>query len=287
VLIRVRTLLVALGLSVLAVFAPAVPALASGGFGKVVCGVQPRAGCDVQAGTPGSRGGDSSRPPVGGGCHDPQGVAIPCGQNALPGNGGCSSQQAGVSPGSVGVPGGQLVAEGSGSPGQCSGAATILIGGASPEVLGRLAVSQLRLPAVVIRVNPSGDQLVGLPTWLSVDASSWRWESATASVPGVSVTAMASPVAATWSMGDGTTVVCRGPGTPWTRGVDPARSSPDCGHTYAWSSAGAPGGSFTVTVTVAWGVSWAGAGRSGTLPGLVTVASERLRVAESQTVITG
>jgi hypothetical protein len=41
-------------------------------------------------------------------------------------------------------------------------------------------------------------------------------------------------------MGDGSQVVCRGPGTPYSGG-DPARPSPDCGHTYQQSSARQPG----------------------------------------------
>jgi hypothetical protein len=87
-------------------------------------------------------------------------------------------------------------------------------------------------------------------------------------------------------MGDGSTVVCEGPGTPWRPGLDPAGSSPDCGHRYLRASAGAPGGAFTVTVTVSWDVSWSGAGRSGAVPGLTTTSSLQLRVAESQALLT-
>src|SRR5204862_7525444 len=83
----------------------------------------------------------------------------------------------------------------------------------NPAVLARRAESMLALPSVVIRVNPAGDQLVQLPTWLSLDAASWRPQSATAAVPGVSVTATATPTQAQWSMGDGSTGVCRSPGT--------------------------------------------------------------------------
>jgi hypothetical protein len=131
-------------------------------------------------------------------------------------------------------------------------------------------------------LNPSGEQLVGLPTWLSVAAGSWTPQSATAAVPGVSVTATATPVQAVWQMGDGSTVTCAGPGTPWRPGLDPAASSPDCGYRYPRSSAGEPGAAFTVTVTITWTVSWAGAGATGTVAGLTTVAALPVRVAESQ-----
>jgi hypothetical protein len=63
-------------------------------------------------------------------------------------------------------------------------------------------------------------------------------------------------------------------------------ASPDCGYRYLRSSAGAPGGAYTVTVTISWRVTWAGAGQAGTIPGLTTVGAVQVRVAESQTVIT-
>jgi hypothetical protein len=154
----------------------------------------------------------------------------------------------------------------------------------SPEVLARQARSRLSLPTVTFRVNPSGDQLVGLPTWLAVDAASWTARSATAAVPGVSVTATARPVSASWRMGDGGTVVCTGPGAVWRPGTDPAAVSPDCGYRYSRSSAAAPGAAFPVTVTITWTVTWAGAGRGGTIPGLTTNGAAVVRVAESQTV---
>lgn len=155
----------------------------------------------------------------------------------------------------------------------------------SPAVLARQARARLRLPSVVIRMNPSRDQLVNLPVWLALDTASWKSQSATASVPGVSVTATARPVKAAWSMGDGTTVTCAGPGTAWGPGTDPAKASPDCGHVYRRSSAGAAGGAFTVTVTVTWEVTWAGAGQSGTVPGLTTSGQVQARVQESQALV--
>src|SRR6266511_1777135 len=122
--------------------------------------------------------------------------------------------------------------------GQRAGAPPVV----SPQVLARQARARLTLPDVAIRVNPSGDQLVGLPSWLSLDPASWRPQSATASVPGISVTATATPIQAVWSMGSGDSVVCHGPGTPWRPGTDPMAASPDCGYRYVRSSASAPGG---------------------------------------------
>lgn len=158
--------------------------------------------------------------------------------------------------------------------------------GPSPAELASQARERLRLPEPAVAVSPVGDQLVNLPTWLWIEGD-WEPIEATASVPGVSVTARAVPESATWVMGDGSEVVCRGPGTPYSAGADPAAPSPDCGHTYRLSSAGQPGEVFTVSVTVSWTVTWSGAGDGGTFPGLTTSGRAAFRVAESQALVTG
>lgn len=129
-----------------------------------------------------------------------------------------------------------------------------------------------------------------LPTWLWLERGDWVPVSATASVPGVSVTAVARPESVVWSMGDGHSVVCKGPGTAFSRSAkgaaDAGKSSPDCGYTYRSSSAGEPGDAYRVSARVRWSVSWSGAGQSGVFPGLTTEASVSLRVAESQALNT-
>jgi hypothetical protein len=155
----------------------------------------------------------------------------------------------------------------------------------SPAVLAQRAYRQLVLAVPVIRTSPavSVPQLVGVPTWLWIDPGVWSRRSRTAAVAGLSATATARPVRVRWSTGDGSTVVCRGPGTSFRPGVDRAAAgSPDCGHTYLRSSAGAPGGVFMVTATIEWSVSWAGGGQAGTLPALTSTSSVVLRVTESQ-----
>ncbi|GAB2790714.1 hypothetical protein GCM10027199_78430 [Amycolatopsis magusensis] len=152
----------------------------------------------------------------------------------------------------------------------------------SPGEVARIARGQLRLPSPVIASSPAGTQLVRLPTWLWLDGASWRPYSSTASVPGVSVTVTATPAEAVWSMGDGTTLTCTGPGTSFHKGGDPQAASPDCGHIYHRPSAGAPDESFPVIATVHWTIMWSGADASGTLPDLTTSASTAFRVAEMQ-----
>jgi hypothetical protein len=270
-------------------------------FGDASCSAStPRPGCDITAGTP----GQSARPTSGGRtsdgkCHNPSGAVIPCERNGgWAGSDGCYYQPLNPSPATIAALGGQPAGAGgwyqricytdTGATTQSLGGPTWIAGGPpvlSPAVLARQARARLNLPNVVIRLNPSGTQLVNLPIWLILERSSWTAQSATASVPGVSVTATARPVKATWSMGDGSTVVCAGPGTAWKPGTDPATASPDCGYTYRRSSAGASGARFTITVTVAWIVTWAGGGESGTIPGLTTAGTLRVPVQESQAVI--
>lgn len=168
--------------------------------------------------------------------------------------------------------------------GQPPGAAAPL---PSPEEMAQRARSQLRLPSPKIVSNPAGTQLVNLPTWLWLDRDSWGARSATASVPGVSVTAVATSTSASWSMGDGANVTCAGPGTPFPAGGDAAAASPDCGHTYHRSSASAPDQQFPSVATVHWTVTWSGAGASGTFPDMTTSANAAFRVAEAQALGTG
>jgi hypothetical protein len=150
-------------------------------------------------------------------------------------------------------------------------------------------VRYLRLPDPVIRSSPAPAalQLTRLPVWLWVAPAAWAPQSRTAQVPGESVTATATPVSAAWSMGDGTTVTCHGPGTAY-EGGNPAVASPTCGHTYDQSSAGRPGGAYRVTVTITWDITWTGTGGAGgALAPLDTVAAAAFRVAESQALNTG
>jgi hypothetical protein len=157
----------------------------------------------------------------------------------------------------------------------------------SPAQLAAQALNQLRLPAPKIEANPTGDQLVSLPTWMWLDRASWGDVSATAAVPGVSVTAVAKPTSVTWTMGDGGSVTCTGPGSPFAAGGNPKAASPDCGYTYHQSSAGQPSQAFPVTAIVSWTVTWAGAGQGGTFPNMTTAATVAFRVAESQGIATG
>jgi len=249
-----------------------------GGFGGTQCGQSYTPGCTVTAGTPGSSGPGSPGGNVpgsgtlaaagpGGGCAGTMSKAFGC----VPA--GCT-----ITVQTVACPVGVARPPGRGAPAL-----------PPPAVLAQLAVRYLRLPDPVIRSSPAPGalQLTRLPTWLWVAPAAWHPESKTARVPGESVTATASPVSASWRMGDGKTVTCHSPGTAYTSRDNPASPSPTCGYTYTRSSAGQPHAAYHVTVTITWDITWTGpGGAGGALPPLFTAAAAAMRVAESQAVNT-
>jgi hypothetical protein len=150
--------------------------------------------------------------------------------------------------------------------------------------LARRAFNELPLLYPRPRTAPpaTANQLVGVRTWMWVDANDWRAMSATASIPGLSATVTAQPSTVTWDMGDGTTVTCNGPGTPYDPTKADDAQSTDCGHTYQHD------GDYTVLTTIEWTVSWTATnGEGGTLPAVQRSTQFPLTVEQRQAVITG
>lgn len=157
-----------------------------------------------------------------------------------------------------------------------------------PQVVALQAERQLVLPKPVMALSPSGFQVVNVPTWFWLAPASWTPVSSTAQVPGVAVTATATPVSADWDPGDGgSSIHCAGAGTAFVRGDDPSKASPDCGYVYQRGSVSATGGTFTVTATVHWRVGWSGDGQSGVFPDLATTSQVAVQVREVQTLVDG
>jgi hypothetical protein len=156
----------------------------------------------------------------------------------------------------------------------------------SPAALATQAENNLRLAAPLIHLSPTDQQLVNLPTWLWLDPQTWITQSASATVPGISVTATATPTSVSWSMGDGSAVTCTGPGTAYAPSANPTSGSPTCGYTYRRSSSGQPESVFAVTATVRWSVTWSGGGQGGTFADLATTTAAEVPVAESQALNT-
>jgi hypothetical protein len=266
-------------------------ALAGGGpggvnpYGNVTCGQSYAPQCDVTAGTGPSVGTPASPGPQAG-SQPPAGTTA--GGGAAGGCQGTVNKTFGCVPAGCTVTVQTLACP----IGAAAPAAPAPGGGPAPPdpaVLAALARQTLGLPSPVIRSSPAQNalQLTNLPTWLWINPAEWVPESKTATVPGESVTATATPVSVTWHPGDGSTVTCQGAGTPYTGADNPAAASPDCGHTYTSSSAGQPGGAFQATATITWDVTWQGAGGAGgALAPLFTTAVAAFRVAESQALNT-
>jgi hypothetical protein len=127
-------------------------------------------------------------------------------------------------------------------------------------VVAQQAASQLAFGSPTIEMAPpDGDpQLLGVATWLWIDPGAWRTLTATANAGTVTATATAMPSKVVWDMGDGNQVTCDGPGTPYNpSNPSNPNSTTDC--SYTWSVAG----SYQVTATVYWSVSWTAVGAVG------------------------
>jgi hypothetical protein len=144
----------------------------------------------------------------------------------------------------------------------------------------------LPYPHPVLSPPIGTDQLVGLPTWLWLEPGSWATLDATASVPGLSATATATPTRVRWDMGDGTVVTCDGPGVAYDPARDDDAQSTDCQHVYQHVSAAEPSGSYVATVSIDWAITWSATnGQGGTLPGTSRGTSFPVPVAERQAVV--
>jgi len=162
-----------------------------------------------------------------------------------------------------------------------------------PNALAQQAVDSLTLPSPLINLNPSSFSVVNLNSWLWVDPASWHSFRATATAGGVTATATAVPKTVSWSMGDGHSVECNGPGTPYQSAIPASAQSTDCSYTYGRSSAGEPSpdgdpnnGAFTVVSTILWTVTWSatGAAGGGALPQLRTSSTTHVRVEQVESV---
>ncbi|MFD9239868.1 ATP/GTP-binding protein [[Kitasatospora] papulosa] len=127
-----------------------------------------------------------------------------------------------------------------------------------PELVARKAAASMSLePPKVASPRAAGTYVVGMPMWMwaTPSATTFGPATATATADGVTVTATAKVTRVRWAMGDGTTVTCRGPGTPYRQSRGKAMS-PDCAHLYERPSYEQPGGRFKGTATATWTVTW-------------------------------
>lgn len=160
------------------------------------------------------------------------------------------------------------------------------------------AAQTLPLPAPTIHTNPpeNTSQLVGLESWFHVDTP-WQPTTATATITAIAATVTATPTNVTWDFGDGSPIqTCSDPGKPFTTHDgsynDPYAGMQPCTHTYDRRSTDSatpraqPDGTFTVTATVTYNVTWTATdGTTGTLDPITRTGQTNIRVLEAQALI--
>lgn len=135
----------------------------------------------------------------------------------------------------------------------------------NPEVGARMAMAQMNLRAPKIGIVPEDTAgkvgIVGMPTWMWVadrGPSTWGPQTKSVELQGYKITATAKVGRTVWHMGDGKSVTCTSPGTPYADSYG-KQKSPDCGHSYKRQ------GKKTVTVVAYWTIEWSGVGQTGTI----------------------
>lgn len=154
-----------------------------------------------------------------------------------------------------------------------------------PEELVWDAIDSMDLEAVRIGIAPYDQPgyvgVVGLPVWMwaiNPDPMTWGPNTASAGTSPYTVSATAQVTSVDWTMGDGASVTCTEPGTPYDTayGVNP---SPDCGHLYISD------GTFPVTAVAHWQVTWeAWDGQAGVIE-FDLERSTQVEISEVQSVI--
>jgi hypothetical protein len=144
----------------------------------------------------------------------------------------------------------------------------------------------LAFPVPVTSPGIDIDQITGLPTWLWLESGSWGEPSARAEIPGFWVEVTAHPERVVWDMGDGETVTCDGPGTPYDPAVDDDAQSTDCSHVYQHTSVDEPDGRYQASVRIVWSVDWeSSTGAGGVLADASRTTTFALTVTERQAVV--
>lgn len=154
-----------------------------------------------------------------------------------------------------------------------------------PATLAARALASINRKRPTVHMAPDPDNgpgLVGLPVWLWTDPAAAPSRDnpirASASERGVTVTISAYVEEIVWNMGNGDTVTCTGPGTPYSGG---GGKSPTCGYDGYPKSSG--DGRYTITATANWVVPWSGGGMSDTIRNTLT-ASDEIEIDELQVV---
>jgi len=161
----------------------------------------------------------------------------------------------------------------------------------SPEEAARAVVRRMDLRAADIGIvpddKPGSIGAVGAPVymWTAPGPATFGPQVLTAAAGGVTITATAKVERIVWSMGDGTSVTCRTPGTVYQDRYG-FNDSPDCGHRYTQTSADKPNNAYPIVATSFWVVDWTGPGGSSGQITLDLVSRTNIVVGELQALVT-
>ena len=168
--------------------------------------------------------------------------------------------------------------------------------GPTPAMLAQRAFDSLTLTKPSTGRYPSGKlrngqsyTVVHAFTWYFSDPNDFKTLTARAAAGPVWAQVTVTPVALTFTPGDGNRQVsCAGPGTAWNSSYGVWAASPSgCDYQYPHSSIHEPNGVVTATYGITWQVTWVGSGAtSGTLPDQTTTSNSTFAVAEVESVVT-
>lgn len=151
------------------------------------------------------------------------------------------------------------------------------------ELLAQEAVDSLVVAYPTPHLSPPAefDQLVGFRTWLWIAPEGFEPVSASASIPGLSVSATATPTRVLWDMGDGSEpIACDDAGTAYDTDVADDVQETECYHVFQWA------GDYTARVTTTWAIEWSATnGDGGSLASIDRTTSVDLHVVERQAVV--
>ncbi|MER7690506.1 hypothetical protein [Streptomyces sp. NPDC097610] len=160
-------------------------------------------------------------------------------------------------------------------------------GGPTAEELAQEAIKKMRLLGADIGSAPKAGKtgLVGMPVWIWNNKAPRTWGpvTASASAPGITVTATANVKKIVYTMGDGGFEVCTTAGTPYEKRFG-GQPSPDCGYRYTKTSNSQPGKAFTITAITTWTVHWTGGGQEGDITTTREAEPAQITIGEAQAV---
>lgn len=160
----------------------------------------------------------------------------------------------------------------------------------TPEQLATTALDQLPLAQAEVHTAPAppAATYVGVENWLWVPEDQWRTLTKSVNAGATTVTVTAAPSQIVWDLGPAS-ITCYGPGKSWEQGMSDAATT-TCGYTYETSSVDQPDGSFAISATIRYQVTWTCAGACSTAGGDLGLVdapggTSTLRVLQRQTVV--